>query len=244
MNFATYNLLILIASFPALFIFSLGVMGLLSPLLLFSKSERLPKALSLPILGLAGLYQVYFWGFWSAFIVALTYKYTIRPEVTWDWMYFISGFTWCTALIGWLSHKERQSSESLKEERGIVSGTFMYSTVALIAYVVFALWPHLMLVPFGWVLNLMGLTKYFAADLFVVVCSQPLPEFTLGPHSNPNNAEVQRLCDCIWSNLNSMEKDIARAISTGRADGVSELNLRAFFARFGSVVERCGGMDL
>ena len=244
MNFVTYNLLLLAASFPALIVFSVGVMGLLSPLSTFSRSERFPKAILLLFTGLAGLYQIYFWGLWSAFVVALTYKYTLRQEVTWDWIYFVCGFMWCTALIGWLSYKERQSSESLKETRGILSGTYMYSSVAALAYIVFAIWPNLMLVPFGWALELMGLTEYFAADLFVVVCPQPLPEFTLGPHSNPNNAEVQRLCDCIWSNLNSMEKDIAGAISSGRADGVSELNLRAFSSRFGSVVERCGGMDL
>ena len=243
MNFVTYNLILLAASLPALFIFSIGVMGLISPLSLFSKSERLPKGISLPILGLAGLYQIYFWGLWSAFIVALTYKYTIRPEVTWDWMYFVSGFMWCAALIGWLSHKERLSSESLKEDRGIVHGTFMYSTVALVAYVVFAIWPHLMLAPFGWALDLLGMTQYVAADPFVVVCPEPIPEFTLGYNSNPNEAEVQVLCDCIWANLNSEEKDIAHAVARGIGE-VSELNLRRFSSRFGSVVEQCGGMDL
>ena len=243
MNFVTYNLLILAASVPALIIFSVGVMGLLSPLSLFPRAERFPKAVVLPITTLAGLYQIYFWGLWSAFIVALTYRYTIRPEVTWDWMYFICGFTWCTALIGWLSHKERLSSKSLEEEQGIVSGTLMYSTVALMAYIVFAIWPHLMLAPFGWALDLLGMTKYVAADPFVVVCPQPIPEFTLGYNSNPNEAEVQRLCDCIWANLNSEEKDIARAVATGIGE-VSESNLPRFSSRFGSVVQECGGMDL
>ena len=215
MNFVTYNLILLAASLPALFIFSVGVMGLLSPLSFFRNPERLSKAMSLPILGLAGIYQIYFWGLWSAFIVALTYKHTIGPEVTWDWMYFVSGFAWCTALIGWLSHKERQSSESLKEDRGIVSGTFMYSTVALVAYVVFAIWPHLMLAPFGWAIDLLGMTQYVAADPFVVVCPEPIPEFTLGYNSNPNDTEVQRLCDCIWANLNNEERDIARVVARG-----------------------------
>ena len=244
MNFITYNFLLLVVSLPALFLFSVGLMGLLSPLSIFSKSEGLPKAIVLPFIGLAALYQIYFWALWSAFCVALTYKYTIRPEVTWDWMYFATGFMWCLALIGWLSHKERQSSESLKETRGILSGTLMYTIVAVVAYIVFAIWPYLMLVPFGWALDLIGLAKYVASDPFVVVCPQPIPEFTLGPNSNPSEAEVQRLCDCIWANLNSREKDIARAIASGRGDEVSALNLRAFSSRFGSVVEQCGGMDL
>ena len=160
MNFITYNLLLLAASIPAILIFSVGLMGLLSPLALFSKSEEPPKAIVLPLIGLAGLYQVYFWVLWSAFCVALTYKYTIRPEVTWDWLYFVIGFMWCTALIGWLSHKEQQMSESLENTRGILSGTLMYKIVAVVAYIVFAIWPHLMLVPFGWALDLIGLAIY------------------------------------------------------------------------------------
>ena len=40
------------------------------------------------------------------------------------------------------------------------------------------------------------------------------------------------------------EEEIAKAIASGGGDEVSELNLRAFSSRFGSVVEQCGGMDL
>ncbi len=82
------------------------------------------------------------------------------------------------------------------------------------------------------------------AEPYVVVCDQPIPEFTLGPFSNPSEAQVQRLCECIWANLNAREKDIAQAIASGQGNEVSELNLRRFSSSFGSLVEQCGGMDL
>ena len=47
MNFMVFNLFLLAASFPALGILSIGLMVLLSPLAVFSKSERSPKAIVL-----------------------------------------------------------------------------------------------------------------------------------------------------------------------------------------------------
>jgi hypothetical protein len=32
-------------------------------------------------------------------------------------------------------------------------------------------------------------------------CKEPLPEFTLGPASNPSDAELAKLCACVWSKL-------------------------------------------
>jgi hypothetical protein len=83
-----------------------------------------------------------------------------------------------------------------------------------------------------------------AADPFVVVCREPIPEFTLGSHSNPSEAEVQRLCACVWESLKGWEKDTARAIAEKRTGDVSALNMREFPSRFGSRLKECGGMDL
>ena len=243
MNFIVFNLLLLAASFPALLIFSVGLMVLLSPLAAFSKSERSPKTVVLPLTAMAALFQIYMWGLWSAFCVALTYKYTVRPEVTWDWIYFVCGFMWCLALIGWLSHKERSLESHARTLNRVRAGTLFYTIAAIVGFVVFAIWPHLMVLPFGWAINPLGLTEYVAADPFLVNCPQPLPEFTLGPTSSPTEAEVARLCDCIWGGLNSQERDISRAIVGGNAD-FSEADLRAFISGLGRVVEQCGGTNL
>lgn len=161
MNFLVYNLLLLAASFPAIIVFSVVLMAIVSPLTLFSRSNDPPQVVAIIILGLSGLFQIYFWGLWSAFCVAMTYKYTAKPDVTWDWLYFVFGFFWCTALIGWLSYKEQQTSGSIEESRGVRSGTTLYKLVAIIASIVFAIWPTLMSAPSGWALGLVGLSGHF-----------------------------------------------------------------------------------
>jgi len=162
MNFIFFNVILLFAGFLAVLIFSVGLMACLAPLTLFKKSERPPKVIILPFFGIAAVYQIYFWGLWSAFCVAMTIRFTQKPEVNWDWLYWIAGFMWCISLIGWLAHKERQGSQSLEEARGIQKGTTLYSLIAIAAFLVFAFAPSLMLPPYGWALDLLGLQRYIA----------------------------------------------------------------------------------
>jgi len=79
---------------------------------------------------------------------------------------------------------------------------------------------------------------------FVVKCSEPIPEFTLGRNSHPNKAQVQQLCSCIWDHMNGWDKETSRDIVEGRASEVSSLYMRAFPSRFGQRVKECGGKDL
>jgi hypothetical protein len=83
-----------------------------------------------------------------------------------------------------------------------------------------------------------------AGNPFVVVCREPIPQFMLGSHSTPSEAEVQRLCACVWESLKGWEKDTARAIAEKRTGEVSALNMPAFPSRFGSRLEECGGVSL
>jgi hypothetical protein len=75
-------------------------------------------------------------------------------------------------------------------------------------------------------------------------CKEPLPTFTLGPTSNPSDAEVSALCACIWKNLGSWERRTAQLIVEKRESEISSLNRAAFPARFGAALEKCGGMKL
>ncbi len=160
MNFTLFNIILLFVGFLAVLIFSIGLMACIAPLALFAKSESLPKVVMFFLLSIAGAYQIYFWGFWSAFCVAMTFKFTQKPEVTWDWLYWISGFMWCFSLIGWLAHKEKQSSQSLEESRGIQKGTTRYSLIAIVAFLAFAFFPSLILPLYGWALKPFGLHEY------------------------------------------------------------------------------------
>jgi hypothetical protein len=79
---------------------------------------------------------------------------------------------------------------------------------------------------------------------YVVRCtSEPLSEVTLGPASRPSRQQETELCACIWGSLGSWERRTAEQLAQGRESEVSALNLAAFPARFGSAVERCGGME-
>lgn len=154
-NFIKFFFLLLVAGFPAIILFSFGFIAILAPLALFAKSEKPPVILMIPLFVLAAAFQIYFWGGWSAFCVSVAYHFTSKPEVTWDWLYFVTGFSWSTSLIGWLSHKERMVSPA-EEQRSIACGTMWYSNVAIATYIVFAIWPHLTNVPYGWFLRLVG----------------------------------------------------------------------------------------
>lgn len=115
-------------------------------------------------MAVGAIYQIYFWGLWSALCVAVTIQFTQKPEVSWYWAYCVSGFMESTSLIAWLSHKERQSSQSDREVRNIEKGTILYSLVAIIAFFVFAFSPSLMIPPYGWALKLIGYSPSRAAD--------------------------------------------------------------------------------
>jgi hypothetical protein len=78
----------------------------------------------------------------------------------------------------------------------------------------------------------------------VVKCSQPLPEFTLGPNSTPTAQQEAALCSCVWERLGRWERRTAQQLSQGKESEVSSLNMRAFPYRFGAAVEACGGMKL
>jgi hypothetical protein len=62
MNFILFNVILLFAGFPAVLIFSVGLMVTLAPMALFAKSGNPPKAFMLPLMGIAGIYQPMFKG--------------------------------------------------------------------------------------------------------------------------------------------------------------------------------------
>ncbi len=119
MNFIFFNVILLFAGFLAVLIFSIGFMACLAPMALLTKSKKPSYLVTFLLFGIVGIYQIYFWGLWSAFCVAMTIRFIHEPEVNWVWLYWISGFIWCTSLIGWLVHKETQLSQSTEEVRGM-----------------------------------------------------------------------------------------------------------------------------
>lgn len=79
---------------------------------------------------------------------------------------------------------------------------------------------------------------------YEVKCKEPLPVFTLGEKSNPTKAQETALCTCIWNTLGGWEPEVSEKVAAGNESEVSEMHLRAFPSRFGSAIEKCGGMQL
>ena len=77
-------------------------------------------------------------------------------------------------------------------------------------------------------------------------CNEPLPEFTLGPYSNPSSEELEKLCGCIWNQFpeKGWERRLSRKIvnTVGQEDpDVSFEQTRAFLRVFGKAIEECAG---
>ena len=160
MNFLVFNITLILSGFVALFCFSIALILLLLPLVIFSRYRNPPKTLVIPLMGFAGCYQVYFWGFWSAFCVAFVIKYTQNGNGTWDWIYWILGFIWCISLIGWLSHKERQMSRSNEEIFSVYKGSTIYSLISIVTFLFFSFAPSYSLTPYGYLLKPLRLERY------------------------------------------------------------------------------------
>src|SRR5258708_40173878 len=74
-------------------------------------------------------------------------------------------------------------------------------------------------------------------------CKQPLPEFTLGPASNPSAAELATLCACVWSKLpeGGWEREVSAKIRRGEDPGWRG---RGVIPQFAAAIDACGGVEL
>lgn len=78
----------------------------------------------------------------------------------------------------------------------------------------------------------------------VFTCQEPLPEFTLGPMSNPSDQQVANLCKCVWENLPSAAQEFATILARNADSQPSEASINLFAANFGVALNKCGGNDL
>src|SRR6266542_5051037 len=91
--------------------------------------------------------------------------------------------------------KERRENWGQELPPGFIAGSGATSTVASSSEV-FPVRSLVLLV------SLLLLAVPASGEPRLFKCKQqPLPDFTLGPASNPSDAEVTKLCACIWSKL-------------------------------------------
>jgi hypothetical protein len=209
---------------------------------LLAKAPRFAVA---PFLVLLFLAQAYFWGAWAAFSVALTTRFTAKPEVTWDWLYWLAGFSLCTSLVGWFASKER-ATRAAAEQPAIEHGAMLYWVLCAVCFIGFGLWPSLMQLPYGWFTGPFagGASEAEISDPFAVHCRALNLRFTLGRDSAPSESEVAELCQCIWNTYEPHERSIVQRLGQGAEDSLSEEDQRAYLGRFKYVLQQCGGMEL
>jgi len=139
----------IISDFISIFIFSFFVIALMLPLaplgLLGDKiNSGFATVISFPLIIVAGVGQAYFWVLWAAYCTQTVQIFIASPTVTHSWIYYVTGFFSVTGPIGYLSSKESQSTNSYEEQKRIKSGTFYYSLVAIVAFIVFCIWTGLL----------------------------------------------------------------------------------------------------
>jgi len=81
-------------------------------------------------------------------------------------------------------------------------------------------------------------------------CEQKLPEFTLGPYSDPSQKELNTLCECVWGHMGGWARETSiaivegRAMVEGRSKKTSEMLKQVFPSRFGGLMQACGAGKL
>jgi hypothetical protein len=87
-------------------------------------------------------------------------KFTQKPDVTWDWLYWFCGFNWCWTLVEWMSHKEESTAGSIEDVDRIKRSRKLYILINIAAFIIFAFAPNLTKWPYGWFINGTGLAKH------------------------------------------------------------------------------------
>ena len=156
--FWTFVIELFISSIIFPFIFSLlsipvtGLVGVLGALLEDKQNEvgdviKCPLylyALLYPIMGIAFLVNVYIISGWSAYVASQVITYSQAPGVIHIWLYFVIGFLSCYGPLGFMASKE--GPEGSPSSR-------LFIAIAMVAYIIFCIWPKMMVYPYGWFLN-------------------------------------------------------------------------------------------
>lgn len=90
-----------------------------------------------------------------------------------------------------------------------------------------------------------GSTSAFADGL--VMCEEEIPHFSLGPTSNPSQAQVAELCSCVWDNLSTEDKEISARVSKSYSDKkvyISNAEAGMLSSSLGSAIQLCEGFSL
>jgi hypothetical protein len=147
-----FMVVLLIASTLAPLVFSFVVVPLFGLAAITMRGTR-PSLFTYPVLALLVAVQAYFWGGWAAYCSWLAGGYAASPRAWAGWIYYLLAFFGCTGPIGYLTATEQRAAQSEGEVTNIAAGSFRYSVIVVVAYVVFSIWPGIAVPLYGWLLK-------------------------------------------------------------------------------------------
>ncbi len=125
------------------FIYSLIIIPI-SKLLITSISEKESKNIIVQaIVILIFLINVYILSGWSAYVAFHVLMYTSLPGIPNVWLYYTVGFFLCYGPLGYMAVKGRLGEDI---------NSILYIIIAMIAYIIFLIFPILMKLLYGWFL--------------------------------------------------------------------------------------------
>lgn len=139
-------------------LFPIGLLMVMWPLAKIQtgfKIEKMPMFFMVFPLFIAGLYYV---GLGAAITTGLAFKFTAKPQVHFDWIYWILALF--TAVISVSGHGNSPSFNIPAREQELEAVRKIWDIakiVMLILFFLFAFHPDLAKVPYGWILALLKL---------------------------------------------------------------------------------------
>jgi hypothetical protein len=155
MNVLWFLGLLTIGAVLAPLIFSLFMMPLFGLLWLASRlpdSFTQTRAFGYLVGGALFIVQAVYWALWAAWCSSTAAGYAQSHSI-FGWLYYVIAFVFCAAPIQWLAGKETAASPTLQEKSDVLRGASRYRIVALLAFVVFSLWPASRRFLYGWALG-------------------------------------------------------------------------------------------
>jgi len=115
--------------------------------LLINRSEFFYKShISIILAIISILIQCYLWILWTAICVQNINTYINQPEITNDWLYYISGYLIANLILVLISNgfkliNTKNGLNDLEKFQLIVFGPNLYMTIIVIAFAIFSIYP-------------------------------------------------------------------------------------------------------
>lgn len=156
------NFQLLISGLLGTFLLSAGIALCIIPISMSVKKNPNSKLFVFFTL-LTGCFQFYFWGLWATVCVSIIYSFINKPDVTWDWVYWLSGFMWCMSIIARLHSSEQAHIDDL-DKKNQSRGACLYTLLLISFFITFSIKPHWSYNTYGWYLNATNYSQYMKRD--------------------------------------------------------------------------------